>query len=216
MQKWSRFLRFVQWLVPVALTAIALWFVWPAWQQLQAASRSLECFCPSCPQLGLEEAGDQQLGLLRIDIQGAIKKPGVYQLALGQRVADALEKAGGLRTDADTLYIAKSLNLATPLRDSDKLYIPFLSERAPTAGPTSTGSGNDGGGAAAPGAAAPSTNSISINSASKEQLQSLSGIGEVRAQKIIDNRPYAQLSELVEKGALGQALFDTLQGQLTL
>ncbi len=212
----KKYLYLAQWLVPLLLAVVGCWLSYPAWQRLRAASASLECFCPSCPEMGLEEAGDKQLGLLRIDIQGAVKKPGIYQLALGQRVADALEKAGGLHKEADTLHIAKNMNLATKLRDSDKLYIPFLSERtSPATGPTSTGSGNEGGGAAAPGAAA-STSTISINSASKDQLQSLSGIGEVRAQKIIDNRPYAQLSDLVEKGALGQALFDSLQGQLSL
>ena len=57
---------------------------------------------------------------------------------------------------------------------------------------------------------------ISINSALQEDLEALPGIGPVTAKKIIDNRPYGSLEELVEKKAMGQALFKKLKDQLVL
>jgi competence protein ComEA len=215
-----KFLLILQWILPFTIVAGSLLFAWPAADALVRSSRSLECFCPSCPETAFAAQGVDQLGLLRIDVQGAVKKPGIYQLEVGKRIADAIDAAGGLHKEADSLYLAKTLNLATKIKDADKLYIPFTSERE-LAQATGAAVSNGGGSGVAPpagGATSSPTSSalISINNATLAQLQTLSGIGEARAQKIVDARPYAQLSELVSKGALGQSLFDSLVTQLSL
>jgi DNA uptake protein ComE-like DNA-binding protein len=117
------------------------------------------------------------------------KKPG---LSIGnwQRIADLVASASGFTQDADPLYLAKNLNLATELKDQDKVYIPFLAEK-----------NDESEDAANQQEDSSSTNKslISINQASLNELQTLSGIGVVKAQAIVDQRPYSNLDELVSK-----------------
>ncbi|MBI2404837.1 helix-hairpin-helix domain-containing protein [Candidatus Gottesmanbacteria bacterium] len=58
--------------------------------------------------------------------------------------------------------------------------------------------------------------SVNINTASQNELESLPGVGPVTAKKIIDNRPYQTLEELVSKKAVGNALFEKIKGSLSL
>ncbi len=133
-----------------------------------------------------------------IDVEGAVEKPGVYELETNSRLLAALKKAGGLSNSADRYVIAKTFNLAKKLTDEEKIYIPFMEEReAQVLGVW--------------------TNQLTnVNSASLTQLELLPGIGPVRAQKIIDNRPYSLLEELVSKKVLGQATFTKLNGLIGL
>jgi competence protein ComEA len=57
---------------------------------------------------------------------------------------------------------------------------------------------------------------ININSASAQQLDTLPGIGTVRAQKIIDNRPYSTINDLVKKKVLGEGIFEKLKDQISV
>jgi DNA uptake protein ComE-like DNA-binding protein len=61
---------------------------------------------------------------VRVDISGAVVRPGVVILSLGARIADALDKAGGYTESADRNYVDQALNLAQRLNDGDKIYIP--------------------------------------------------------------------------------------------
>lgn len=172
-----------------------------------ASSQTLECFCPSCSEMAFPNKGAESLGLIRVDIAGAVKKPGIYQLEIGQRVADLVASASGFTKDADQAYVAKTLNLATELKNQDKIYIPFQSEgenasKSASLVPSSSSVSN--------------SNLISINQASSTQLQGLSGVGEVKAQSIIDNRPYSNLEELVSKGVLSEKLLADLKAQISL
>lgn len=137
------------------------------------------------------------LSQLTVDIEGAVVRPGVYRLPGGARVEDAITAAGGLTRDADTEVLAKTINRAAKVVDGGKIYIPILSSS-----PLSTLS--------------PLSNLVSVNSGSQSDLESLSGIGPVTAQKIIAGRPYQTLSELVAKKAMSQSLLDKLKDQLAL
>lgn len=157
---------------------------------------------------------------LVVDVEGAVKNPGVVSLMSGSRVEDAIRAAGGLRSDADTDYIARSLNKAMKVADGMKLYIPSKTETSHN-GDCST-SQNDGDVVQSCGLVATIEKSsqnathISINTASNEQLDTLPGIGPVTAQKIIDNRPYQTIEELVTKKAVGQAVFEKIRNQIDL
>ena len=135
-----------------------------------------------------------------VDVQGAVNIPGVYRLPIGARVDDALLAACVLAQDADSDRIAKTINRAMILSDGMKLYIPVKGETQGVA--TSQGAQTEGG--------------VSVNLATQAQLEALSGIGPVTAGKIIDNRPYMSLEELVIKKALSRSLFEKLKDQLTL
>ncbi|KKQ09449.1 MAG: Competence protein ComEA [Candidatus Pacebacteria bacterium GW2011_GWF1_36_5] len=177
-------------------------------RSLLASSETLECFCPSCPDFTLADGGIASLGLIKVDIQGAVKKPGIYQLEIGQRLSDLIALADGFDPDADQAYVAKTLNLATELKNQDKIYIPFFEE-------VEDSSNNDNGNVATS-VDLESSDLISINQSTATQLKTLSGIGEVKAQAIIDARPYASLEELVSKSVLSENLFNDLKVQLTL
>ena len=96
--------------LPACLIIAAIIIIKPALESLRASAESLECYCPSCPEDLLAESGLQALGLIKAEIAGAVKKPGVYELTLGQRRADLLSAAGGLDPEASLVHMAKSFN----------------------------------------------------------------------------------------------------------
>lgn len=204
----SKFFSFLSLFLPLVLIVCGLFMASVALRSLLSSAQTLECFCPSCEALAFGEKGADGLGLIKVDVQGAVKKPGVYQLKIGQRVSDLLSLSGGFLEDADRLYVAKTLNLATELKNQDKIYIPFLSERSAEAKESEVGNVTQ----------AETTNNslISINQADLNQLKTLSGIGDVKAQAIVSNRPYSSLEELVSKKVISESLLSDLRSQMSL
>ena len=143
-----------------------------------------------------------------VDIEGAVLRPGIVSLPGGSRVEDAIVAAGGLAGNADEQYIAQNINRALKVADGMKIYIPEAGED-----PTSHNLGTI---VATPGSSSQNGAFVSVNLASKDLLDSLPGVGPVTAQKIIDNRPYRTLEDLVAKKAIGPALFDKLKNMLSL
>lgn len=138
-----------------------------------------------------------------VDVEGAVVHPGVYRMPQGSRVDDAITAAGGLSNDADNEAIATSINRAAKLSDGAKLYIPKRGQSGDTVDPTQSSQ-------------RPLSTFLHINTASQSELETLSGVGPVTAEKIIGGRPYMRLEELVEKKAMSQSLFEKLKSQLTL
>jgi competence protein ComEA len=108
-----------------------------------------------------------------VHVAGAVRRPGLYRLAEGKRVADAVARAGGATAKADTAAI----NLAAPLADGIQVLVP--SRVVVAAGSSAAGSSEAGSAAAGP---------VSLSSATVEQLDALPGVGPVTAQKIVDYR----------------------------
>lgn len=153
---------------------------------------------------------DSLVQMILVEAAGRVVQPGVYQVAATARVGDVLEKAGGLQKDADQNFISKDLNLAQAVSDGQKLYIPYEGEFAEkTALATADSSQNSPVGGSTEG-------KISVNSASLGELQTLKGIGAVRAEAIVAGRPYASIADLLENGVLGQAVFDGISDSLAL
>jgi competence protein ComEA len=107
---------------------------------------------------------------LVVHVAGAVRRPGLYRLPEGKRVADAVARAGGATAPADTAAI----NLAAPLADGMQVIVP---RRVAVAA---------GGGGGAAEAAVPAR--VSLSSASAAELDALPGVGPVTAQKIVDYR----------------------------
>jgi competence protein ComEA len=129
-----------------------------------------------------------------VHVLGAIKNPGVVELLQGARVADAIEKAGGLTAAADP----GELNLAAVVADGSQVVIGTKEKpRGEVRGEGSTA------GAGSPGRSA----TVSLNTATLEQLDTLPGVGPVTAQKILDWRKlhgrFAAVTELQEVEGIG-------------
>jgi competence protein ComEA len=123
-------------------------------------------------------------------------------------VYDAVRAAGGATDQADL----DSLNLASKVKDGDKILVPVRVE--PGADPP------PGGGAPVPGGGAASGGLINLNSATVEQLDSLPGVGPSTAQKIIDYRTehggFRSVDELMEVPGIGPAKFAELKDKVTV
>ena len=148
-------------------------------------------------------------GRLVIHVAGAVRRPGVYKLGPAARVADAVERAGGARGRADL----GGLNLAARLEDGRQVLVP---ER-----PSAGGGAVVGSGAAAPAASARAPGQpLNVNSATLEQLDTLSGVGPLTAQKILEFRDerggFGSIEELGEIPGIGDVRLATLREELTL
>lgn len=150
---------------------------------------------------------------LMIDIEGGVQKPGVYRLKTDARVQDVLVAAGGFSPDADMQWTQHSLNLAAKVSDGMKIYVPRIGEQSSASSTSITGSAGGAGGSVA----GVSTNGfVSVNNASAKELEDLPGIGPVTAGKIIDNRPYGSIDELLSKKAVGKSVFEKIKELISL
>ncbi|HEX6977457.1 MAG TPA: helix-hairpin-helix domain-containing protein [Patescibacteria group bacterium] len=159
----------------------------------------------------VEGASNQQSEMI-VEINGAVEKPGVYHLPSLSRIEDLLIISGGLSVDADRELVNKNINRAAKLIDGQKVYIPSLNEQSNP----STASKTIGGSNVAQYDNTPYSNLVNINEATLNELDTLPGIGPVYAQKIIDNRPYSNTSELVSKKVLTQSVFDKIKDKISV
>lgn len=136
----------------------------------------------------------------------------MYTFAAGDRISTALEKAGGYTDEADTEWVSRTINRAAKLTDGMKLYIKSVGEQSD--GESANKSSGVYG--VSDEEVEGQKGMVSVNTASQKELETLSGIGQSYAQKIIDHRPYSALEELVTKGAIGQKLLDKIKDQLSL
>jgi len=134
-------------------------------------------------------------------VSGAVANPAVYELPEGSRVNDAVLAAGGLQEDAAAGYV----NLAQPLTDGQQVNIPSLADAEAGALPTPVLTDPAQGSVGGAGTQAPEL--ININTASKEQLETLPGIGTVTAERIIAyrtaNGAFAQKTDLKKVSGIG-------------
>lgn len=181
--------------------------------------------------------------LIAVHVIGAVEAPGLYWLESGSRVNDALNAAGGAAAQADLMQI----NLAAFLIDGSQLVVPYLPAQplpaaAESGGEAAAPQAQD---EAAALAQAEKTNAIfaasdsnvkgaptagsspaadgqgeliNINTASSQQLQALSGIGEVKAQAIIDyretNGDFAAVEHITRVSGIGPATFDKIRDNI--
>lgn len=144
-----------------------------------------------------------------VDVQGAVKQPGLYQFGPEMRVADAVKAAGGLSAHADH----QQVNLATRLTDQQQLYIPAKGEKAAGAASAPTGK------ATGSQSTSQATAVVNLNTATVADLQQLTGIGEKKAQKIVDYRTehgaFKSVNDLTQVPGFGEKTVANLEDQLT-
>lgn len=174
---------------------------------------------------GGERAGGElpgaEAGALVIDVKGAVRRPGVYRLAAGDRAIDAVRRAGGMTGRADRLGV----NLAARLTDGGEVVVPRRGEGGlgGTVGgvPSGSGGGAAGGstvsGTGAAGAAGAPLQ-LDLNTATAQELEELDGVGPATAAKIVAYRElhggFRSIEELDEVSGIGEAKLAAIRAQL--
>ena len=177
---------------------------------------------------------EKQISKIKVDIKGEINAPGVYELNKGERVNDLINKAGGITKNGDTSIINLSkkledemlviiysknevIKLKTNNKETPKDICPKINNACPekqletinnqkTENTKSDEKITD--------------SKISINKATKEQLQSLTGIGETKAEAIIkyriENGDFKKIEDIKNVSGIGESAFEKIKDQITL
>jgi competence protein ComEA len=150
-----------------------------------------------------------------IHVAGAVRRPGLYRVAVDARAGAAVDAAGGVARRADL----RAINLAATLRDGQQVIVPARGERAAVGAPgTAAPAGAapvPGTAGAAPGSAAPAGAKVSLATATVEQLDGLDGIGPTLAQRILQWRDahggFKSVEQLREVEGIGEKRFESLR-----
>lgn len=139
--------------------------------------------------------------MISVDVSGAVNAPGVYQLKDGSRIEQAITIAGGFTETASGEYISKYLNMAQKLSDGSKVYVPFNGEEIPV---------NQAGMVAG----AKTQTKVNVNTATQAELEALPGVGPVTASKIISDRPYSGVEDLLDKKIISKSIFEKIKDSI--
>lgn len=134
-----------------------------------------------------------------VHVAGAVERSGVYHLPAGSRVVDALAAAGGAAANAEV----DAINLAAPVLDGQRVYMPRVGEQVPPVSPSEVPQGP-----------------LDLNSATEEQLDDLPGVGPSTAAAIVAHReangPFGSVDDLGEVRGIGPAKLEALRGLVTV
>jgi competence protein ComEA len=143
---------------------------------------------------------------ITVYVNGEVKNPGVYKLKNDSRIQDIVKEAGGFTAAADT----SKLNLAKKLKDEDYIYVDKKGEN----GANKVESGGKGGSSGGVG----QDGKVNINKASKEELKTIPGVGDVTAQKIIDyrekNGDFSSIEDLKKVGRIGDKTIEKIKDKI--
>lgn len=203
--------------VPLSVGCIGLiLFVYGIWT-IVSGSHSRENtefydFSQDSPsQSAVLASNSAHMPIIVVDVEGAVVRPGVYDISQSARVQDALVAAGGLSGNADRAWVAQHINLATKVTDGTKVYIPSYAEAQEgkasqisvgiSTSDSEIGTQNSG--------------AININSATATDLDTLPGVGAATANKIIASRPYSSVQDLLTKKVVSQKEFTKIENLIS-
>jgi len=160
-------------------------------------------------------AGDPSAGRseLVVEVAGAVARPGLYHLAAGARVADAISAAGGYGPRIDVGRATVELNLAARVSDGDRIIVPSRDDQ-----PAQVVGGGSPGSEPGPTATARS-GPLNLNTATAVELDALPGIGPVTLAKIIASRTqqaFHAVSDLRTRKLVGAAEYAQIQKLVTV
>lgn len=176
-------------------------------QLMEQTSYSSSSTTEKSEQRSESDQGDKNEGMVTVDVKGAVKKPGVYQLKSSSRVHDALLKAGGMTDEADL----KSINQAQKLVDEAVVYVAKVGENVVdvttnTSASSATSQAKSG--------------LVNLNTATEADFQTISGIGQKRAQDIIAyreaNGKFKSVDDLKNVTGIGAKTLEKLKEYVTV
>nr|WP_213019654.1 helix-hairpin-helix domain-containing protein [Bacillus pumilus] len=153
-----------------------------------------------------QEKTDNESSSIFVEVKGAVKKPGVYTFQCDARVEEAIRRAGGFTSKADTIEI----NQAAKLEDSMMIYVRKQGEAERQTQTTGAGapSGNEKG------------QGVNVNQADAAELQTINGIGPAKAEAIIAYREehgeFQQIEDLRNISGFGEKTIERLKNELTV
>lgn len=190
----------------VAIAVVAAFLLIPRGQ----ANNGEQTPFPELIEQEIEEVLDEQPEIptiLVVDVKGAVRHPGVYTLAEGDRLIDAISAAGGYVPEADS----SMLNHAMKLTDEFLIYVPLEGEEVQE-GETSLAVGMTD--------KPTSEGTVNINTADESQLMTIPGIGPAKAAAIInyrnDNGLFKAPESLMDVSGIGKKTFEKLEHQITV
>ena len=197
-------------LVAYALAALVVVVLGVRFMQGQARGSAAPAASASAPASGTANGTvrlePRKATVALVHVAGAVRSPGVYHLRDGERIQDAVRRAGGPRPGADL----NAINLAAKVADGQQVVVP----RRGAAGPAPVG------GAAAGEPGGPPQAPVSLNTATAEQLDTLDGVGPATARKILEYRRqhggFRSIDDLGEIPGIGPKRLAALRGKVQL
>ena len=196
------------------------------WLLMRPSDPPIEASLTTASEALFTSSSTPLAGTVTVHVMGAVKRPGVYELASNARVVDAVRAAGGAKSGADL----ERINLAQTIVDTEQVFVPTRQQRkspitvaqrhrsststvapvVPGATPTSL----------TPTGTSPASGKINLNSATAEQLDTLPGVGPSTAKAIISYRTksgdFKKVSDLMNVPGIGQAKFEAVRDLVTV
>jgi competence protein ComEA len=189
--------------VAAVVVAVAAFFAWHARPHEEPVPLTAS---PAVAAAKPEGSASGSPSVLVVSVNGRVHKPGLVRLPAGARVADALDAAGGALPDTDL----SALNLARKVVDGEQILVGVT---PPPGAPGAASAAQPPGPGTAPGL-------VNLNTATLTELQTLPGIGEVLAQRILDYRTahgqFRSVNDLRQVDGIGDAKFDKLKDKVTV
>lgn len=200
-EKWESWILFVKGAV-IAVVLFLLVGVGGLLPKKEESVEEIEAVVTTVLAEKTEESSTQE-AVIFVDIKGEVKKPGVYQMKVGDRVKDAIEAAGGMTAEADS----QKVNLAQRVEDQMVIVVPKVGEEGAAAIP-----------AGATSKEATKEGKVNINTATVEELKTLKGVGEKKAEAIIEyrkkNGSFKTKEDLMKVRGIGKKLFESFQERI--
>lgn len=184
------------------VVAFALWRWWPS--DATDEKNTVRLPARESPAAETGEVGSRESSRhVLVHVVGSVRRPGVYELAEGSRVVDAVNAAGGMLPDA----VAAAINLARVTQDGEQVVVPDEDTNAASAGGVAGGTAGSG--------TSVSSGPIDLNTADATALDALPGVGPATAAKIVADReqngPYSSVQDLGRVAGIGPKKLEQLK-----
>lgn len=203
----------IMFLVVCALIAGGIFYIFTT-SPKPAENLSVENLSPSSTKSSVSKfnsSSEKNKNEIMVDLKGAVAKPNVYQISSDERLVDLIRQAGGFTDKADQ----KSINLSAKLKDEEVIYVPKVGESSSsesTDSPISSSVSNQVSTTSGP--------KININKADLTELQKLTGIGQKKAQDIIDfrmkNGDFKSIEDLGKVSGFGDKTLEKLKDEISI